>query len=147
MNILRPMAVAAASAALMTTPGAVSAQTVPEGIHSEGRGPTELCGLTASNVIELRAKVAQASGFTGTPIDSDRFELFSAEDPLRQLVFTRPGEAAYPAATCRALVEKDGALIMVRSMRCEAGRAECDALFLEFRALDAQLSGAPKGEN
>ena len=138
---------AAASVALMAAPVAPAAQTVPDSIHSEGRGPTELCGLTASNVIELRVKVTQASGFTATPIDSDRFELFSAEDPLRQLVFTRNSEAAYPAATCRSVVEEDGSLHLVRSMRCEAKRAECDALFLEFQALDAQLSDPTKGEN
>jgi hypothetical protein len=141
------MIVAVVSAALMAAPGAVAAQTVPEGIHSEGRGPITLCGLVASNVTELRVKATQSSGFTATPIDSDRFELFSAENPLRQLVFTRNGEAAYPAATCRAIEEQDGSLHVVRSMRCEAGRAECDALFLEFQALDAQLSGPLKGEN
>ena len=147
MNALHKITIAVLSVVLAAAPDAVVAQAVPEGIHRDGQGATELCGLTAANVSELRAMVMQASDFSAKPIDSSRFELFSADAPLRQLVFTRDSEEAYPAATCRRVEERDGSLHLVRSMRCEAGRAECDALFLEFQALDAQLSEPTKGEN
>ena len=80
-----------------------------------------------------------------SPLDTPRFELFADARQTYQLIFTRPSEAAYPAATCRHTFEKDGSVRMNRSMSCEAGRAECDGLFLEFQALDAQLTASFQG--
>jgi len=117
-----------------------SAQSVPEGIHRLSQGAVELCGMTGPDVAGLRLVVRASSRFAFTPIDSPRFELYTHADGLSQLVFTTPSEAAYPAATCRGMYQQDGTWRMHRSMRCEAGRSECDALFLEFQALDAQMT-------
>ena len=35
---------------------------------------------------------------------------------------------------------------MKRSMRCDADRADCDALFQEFQALDAEFKRLMQGE-
>ena len=135
-------ALTAFSVVLLLTPTAASAQAVPDGIHSESRGPVVLCGLTAANVQGLKAEASASAVFVATPIESPRFELFTSTDADSQLIFTLPSESAYPAATCRSLYEQDGTLRMNRAMRCEAGRVECDALFLEFQELDAQLTQA-----
>jgi len=142
----RPTGLACLTALLLLTPaGATSAQSVPESIHSEAQGPTQLCGLTADSVAALRTKAASSETLRVVPIDTPRFELYADADQTYQLIFTRPSEAAYPAATCRHTFDEDGSVRMNRSMRCEGGRAECDALFLEFQALDAQLTSALQG--
>ncbi|NBW08873.1 MAG: hypothetical protein EBR82_12695 [Caulobacteraceae bacterium] len=123
------------------------AQSVPESIHSEAEGPVELCGLAASDVAGLKAAAKASPRLVETPIGSARFELFASDDQMDQLIFTTAGEAAYPAATCRHMYEDNGALRMNRKMRCEAGRAECDAMFLEFQALDAQMTRSIQGRD
>jgi len=121
------------------------AQEVPDGVYSAASGPVELCGLTAPDVAALRGEAERSTSLSHMPIDSDRFELFADADHAHQLVFTLPGEAAYPAASCRRVYEEDGSLRMERSLRCGAGRAECDALFLEFQELDASLTRELRG--
>ena len=120
---------------------AAHAQLVPEGIHEEVSGPVELCGLRGEDVANLH-NAAEASGeFRSTPIDSDRFLLFTSEDGLKQLVFTRPSEPAHPAATCRhAFQVADGSWHQERSMRCDASREACDRLFVEFQELDQRMA-------
>ena len=124
-----------------------AAQQVPEGIHQIAEGPAEMCGLVGQNAAELVERARQSSSLKATPIDSDRFEFFATEDHSYQLVATLPSEPAYPAVSCRHTYEKDGALRMARSMRCDAGRAECDALFLEFQELDAEMTRRLRGED
>ena len=132
---------------LATAPGTALSQAVPEGVHRDASGPFEMCGFAATDVADLKAKVRESERFQQTPIDTDRFELYSASDPLQQITFTNSSEAAYPAVTCRHLYEEDGRLRMARSMRCDAGREECDALFIEFRELDAQMTRSLQGRD
>lgn len=121
-------------------------QAVPEGVHTIDSGPIEMCGLTATNVSELREAALASTTLRPVPIGTSRFELFEDENHFNQLVFTTAAETAFPAATCRHTFEEDGMLRMRRSMRCEAGRAECDALFLEFQYLDARAAREMRGE-
>ena len=79
------------------------------------------------------------------PIETPRFTLFANANSSYQLVFTTPTEAAYPAASCRHTFERDGVVMLDRDLRCEAGRAECDALYLEFRELDARVTRLLQG--
>jgi len=135
-------------AVLMLWAGADSSglQAVPEGTHRDADGPVEMCGLKAEDVPALRVAAVASTQLRSVPIESDRFELFASPDQNFQLLFTLPAEAAYPAATCRHVYEQDGYLRMSRSMRCEVGRAECDALFLEVQALDSQLTSALRNQ-
>ena len=133
--------------AALSAGSAARAQSVPESIHSDAAGPVELCGLRAADVSNLKGAAKASSRLVATPIDTPRFEMFASDDQMDQLVFTTASEAAYPAATCRHVYEEQGTLRMNRQMRCEAGRAECDALFLEFQALDAQMTRQLQGRD
>ena len=119
---------------------------MPEGVHTIDSGPIEMCGLRAANVSELREAALASTTLRPVPIGTSRFELFADENHFNQLVFTTAADTAFPAATCRHTFEEDGTLRMRRSMRCEAGRAECDALFLEFQYLDAWAARALRDE-
>jgi len=96
--------------------------------------------MTASSVGELRTKVA-AAGLHRQDA-GPHFEAFDSDMTDREMVqwaFTLPGEAAYPAVTCRHVYKTaGGAWRMERDMRCDASRAACDALFIQFRDLDEQ---------
>ncbi len=131
----------------VAAPQGTAAQPVPEGIHSSARGPVEMCGLKGKDVQDLVRQARRSRELRPVPMDSERFELFATAEPKYQLVITTPSEAAYPAATCRHLYEKDGALMMNRQLRCDAGKTECDALFREFEALDARMTEEIKGGN
>ena len=135
--------IAIATAAM---PQDVAAQAVPEGIHRYADGPAEMCGLVGRNASDLIDQARKSNTLQPRDIGSDRFELFESDPPTFQLVVTRPSELAHPAASCRHTFEQDGQVMMKRSLRCDAGRAECDALFLEFQALDDALTSALKGE-
>lgn len=129
--------------------GAVSpsgAQSVPEGIHSLAVGPATMCGIVGADATDLLATARRSPDLRAVPIPSDRFEMFEGGDPLRyQLVATLPTEPAHPAVSCRELYEEGGTLRMKRSMRCDAERADCDALFQEFQALDAEATRMMRG--
>lgn len=100
-----------------------------------------MCGLVGDNATALLAAARQSSDLSPVVIDSDRFEMFEGTDPIRyQLVATLPTEPAHPAVACRELYYEGDNLRMKRSLRCDADRADCDALFLEFQAIDAQFS-------
>jgi len=123
-----------------------SAQSVPEGIHSLADGPAAMCGIVGADATDLLATARRSSGLRAVLIPSDRFEMFEGGEPVKyQLVATLPTEPAHPAVSCRELYEEGGALRMKRSMRCDADRANCDALFLEFQALDAEFTSAIRG--
>ena len=125
---------------LAASAGGANGQAIPEGVYSPGEGPSELCGVHGENVAELARKVRASPEFAARDIGSDRFELFETTPLRRQFVFTREGEAAHPTTTCREMVQRDGAVGMQRSIRCEADRAACDALYLEFRSLDERTA-------
>ncbi len=101
-----------------------------------------MCGLTGEDALDLLVQARASSDLRPVAIDTPRFIMFANAGHSCQLIFTNPTEAAHPAATCRHVYQADGALRMSRQMRCDAGREECDALFLEFRTLDAELTRA-----
>lgn len=123
-----------------------SAQIVPDNVYSPANGPAEMCGIVGRDAADLLAKARQSADLRAANISSDRFELFEGGNPLRfQLLATLPAEPAFPAVSCREVYEKDGALQMKRTMRCDADRTACDALFLELQDLDAQVTRAMRG--
>jgi len=135
-----------AVAGLLVAASPSSGQSVPEGIHSLANGPAAMCGIVGADAADLLATARRSSGLRAVPIPSDRFEMFEGGEPVRyQLVATLPTEPAHPAVSCRELYEEGGALRMKRSMRCDADRADCDALFQEFQALDAEFTSAIRG--
>lgn len=135
-----------AVALLMGAPSPTSAQSVPEGVHRFADGSAAMCGIVGADATDLLATARQSADLTAVPIASDRFEIFEGGDPVRyQLVATLPTEPAYPAVSCRELYEDGGALRMKRSMRCDAERSACDALFQEFQTLDAEFTTAMQG--
>jgi|GEM_PF-2345686 len=131
---------AAVLALLAAHSAPLSAQLVPEGIHSDADGPADLCGLVAPDAEGVIALLRSSPLVRAERIDSARFELFVAREGITQWVATRASEPAHPAVTCRRLIEdKDGNLLTERQMRCDAERLPCDRLFLEFQALDERL--------
>jgi hypothetical protein len=133
----RLMLMAALLAGLPTPSGA---QSIPDGVYSSAEGPSEMCGLVGANASDLLTAAHRSAELRPMPIASDRFIMFSGGSSIMyQLVATLPSEAAYPAVTCREVYEEDGAVRMRRSMRCDAERADCDALFLEFHTLDQEI--------
>lgn len=126
-------------------PQAAGAQAVPEGIHQNANGPAEMCGLVGRDARDLIKKARASPNLVLTDIGSDRFELFQSDPPTYQLVATKPSEPAHPAVSCRRLFEENGSLQIDRSMRCDAGRSVCDALFIEFQELDAAMIKAVRG--
>lgn len=135
-----------AVAALLLAASPSSGQSVPEGIHSLADGPAEMCGIVGADAVDLVVTARRSSALRAVPILSDRFEMFEGGEPLRyQLIATLPTEPAHPAVSCREVYEEGGAFRMKRSMRCDADRADCDALFREFQALDAEVTRAIRG--
>lgn len=130
---------------LSAAPCGLSAQQVPEGVHKDARGPVEMCGLVGRDALDLMGKAKRSAELKPIETASDRFELFQNAAATYQLVVTQPSEPAYPAVTCRRLYVENGATYMNRQMRCDADRQACDALFLEFQALDAALTREIKG--
>jgi hypothetical protein len=132
---------------LFVSAAAAQAPLIPEGIHGMAKGPVAICGITASSVAEFRGKV-EGSALKRQDV-GEHFDVFASdmtEDGLVQWAFTKPGEPAYPAATCRRVYKtRDGAWRSERRMRCEAGRGSCDTLFLQFRQVDEQARQALQG--
>jgi hypothetical protein len=124
------------------TPLTASGQSDPNNAYSRAKGPVEMCGVRGKNVKDLVRRVRNSRALRLSPIESDRFELFQTVQPKYQLLITKPSEAAYPAVSCRHLYAAGGSLRVNRQLRCEAGRAECDALFQELRGLDAAFTRA-----
>ena len=122
---------------ILGAPAGAHAQAIPEGVYQRTDGPADICGLKAPDAPGIMEQARLSPDFHPRDIGSDRFELFETRPIERQLVITRPGEPAHPAVSCRSLVRDDhGGMRMVRSLRCDASKEACDALFWEFRALD-----------
>lgn len=99
-----------------------------------------MCGLTGRDAQDLMERVRTSPTIKRQALDSDRFELYSSSDSMIRWVFTKPGERAYPAATCRHVYQgKNGSWQQTRNMRCDATRDACDRLFTEFQELDKQV--------
>ena len=132
-----------AVAVLLAAASPSSGQSVPAGVHSFADGPAEMCGIVGVDAADLLVTARRSTSLRVVPISSARFEMFEGGEPSKyQLVATRPTEPAHPAVSCRELYEEGGALRMKRSMRCDADRADCDALFQEFQTLDAEFTSA-----
>jgi hypothetical protein len=60
--------------------------------------------------------------------------------------FTPPDHAAHPAAVRRQLVEQNGAISIKMTALCQAGKAVCDQLIEDFKAMNARMAEqlAPK---
>src|SRR5687768_8317123 len=101
-------------AALTVSVSAASGQ--PKSDYTRSSGPSEICGITADSASDFRRQVSKSKKHKLTN-KTDRFEVYEADDRA-QWVFTRPGDPAHPFATCRRLIEKDGALYMDREVTC-----------------------------
>ena len=121
------------------------AQVVPEGVHSEADGPSNLCGISGDNALAIREKLKSDPTIVEEPSGSSRFETYFSSVETKQWTVTTEKEAAYPAVTCVRLYTAGGGTNMERNMRCDASREACDALFLEFEAHDEQLRKQIKG--
>ena len=126
-------------------PSAIIAQTVPEGVHRDADGPSDICGITGENALAIRDKLKSDPSIIEKPSGSPRFETYFSSVETKQWTVTTQREAAYPAATCVHLYNSDGGTDMQREMRCDASREACDALFREFEASDTALRNQIKG--
>lgn len=127
-------------------------QAVPEGIHKLATGPMTMCGITATSALAFRRKVNEqvAAGKLVVMDGGARFDLIMTSGdqlPIHQWAFAKAGEAAYPTATCRNVFrDSTGGISQDRRMRCDASRAACDAVFLEFADLDKRVLDAMRGK-
>jgi hypothetical protein len=121
----------------LATPGGVSAQVVPEGIHSLADGPETICGITGSSAQNFENQV-RASPVAKYNNETDRYTTYEGPMAMTLWAFAKPTNFVFPLATCLRIYEKDGAVYAEREMRCDATREQCDKAFLEFDALDAQ---------
>jgi hypothetical protein len=125
----------------MALQGAAAGQSVPQGIHSDATGPTEMCGVTAATAPEFEEAITRDASFREEG-GNDLYRAFNNADRFIQWVFSTPKNPAHPLATCRRLVSKDGNIYAGREMRCDASREACDRAFLQFQALDEGLRRA-----
>ncbi|CDX19132.1 hypothetical protein MPLB_1750022 [Mesorhizobium sp. ORS 3324] len=110
-----------------------------ETVYGYEHGPSTMCDIHGADTADFLSQVRAGASLHQAPA-SDRFELFVSDDGLTQWVFTKSSEAAYPAVTCRRIVQdSQGNWISNREIRCEADRAACDGLTEEFEELDDQL--------
>lgn len=102
--------------------------------------PTRMCGLTGSSAQDFIDQARRSTTLLPWPSDTRRFEIFQTAEPHYQLVVTTPTEPAHPAASCRETDLENGVWTLKRDMRCDGVRADCDALLVEFQALDAAMT-------
>ncbi len=121
------------------------AQSVPEGVHRDANGPSDVCGIIGDDALAIREKLRSDPTVVERPSGSGRFETYFSSVETKQWTATTVEEAAYPAITCVRLYSSGGGTHMERNMRCDASREACDALFLEFEAHDEQIRKQIKG--
>lgn len=126
-------------------PWAALAQAVPEGVHSDATGPSDVCGITGEDALAIRAKLRTDPSIIEKPSDSPRFETYFSTVETKQWTVTTRRDAAYPAATCVHLFTSQQGTDMKREMRCDASRQACDALFRQFEASDAAIREQIRG--
>jgi hypothetical protein len=122
------------------------AQAVPEGVHTDADGPSDICGINGENALAIRQKLKANPTIVEEPSGSDRFETYFSSAETKQWTVTTRKDGAYPAVTCVYLYNSGGGTDMSRQMRCDATRAACDALFQEFRANDEKIRKQIKGQ-
>lgn len=121
------------------------AQAVPEGVHKEANGASNVCGVTGQNALAIREKLRIDPTIAPEPSGSPRFETYFSKSETKQWTVTTRFDPAYPAVTCVHLYNAGGGTDMNRQMRCDASRKACDAIFLEFRAHDEQIKLEVRG--
>lgn len=94
-----------------------------------------LCGVTAPDVAGLHAKALADRRFSAAGKD-DRQETLSSEELQAIWTFVTPKHPAYPAAVCRQVVDRDGAMQIDRQIRCEASTAACAAFAAELDKME-----------
>lgn len=126
-------------------PLASLAQVVPEGVHKEASGESDLCGVTGHDALAIREKLRTDPTIADEPSGSNRFEVYFSKVETKQWTVTTKEDAAYPAVTCVHLYDSQSGTEMTRQMRCDANRSACDALFLEFQAHDERIKRGIRG--
>lgn len=121
------------------------AQAVPEGVHREASGASDVCGVTGQDALAIRERLRADPTIVEEPSGSSRFETYFSTVETKQWTVTTKADAAYPAVTCVHLYNSEGGTDMSREMRCDASQKACDALFLEFQAHDEQIRRQVRG--
>ena len=126
-------------------PLASLAQVVPEGVHKETSGESDLCGVTGHDALAIREKLRTDPTIADEPSGSNRFETYFSTVETKQWTVTTKEDAAYPTVTCVHLYNSKRGTEMTRQMRCDASQNACDALFLEFQAHDERIKREIRG--
>ncbi|MEZ5748584.1 MAG: hypothetical protein R3D83_01410 [Caenibius sp.] len=121
------------------------AEAVPEGVHNDTNGASNVCGITGRNALAISDKLRSDPTIAEKPSGSRRFKTYFSSVETKQWTVTTKEEAAYPAVTCVHIFHSGGGTDMKRNMRCDASRKACDALYLEFRAHDEQIRRQVRG--
>jgi hypothetical protein len=121
------------------------AQAVPEGVHSDATGPSNICGISGANALAIRKKLRADPSIVEKPSGSDRFETYFSSAESKQWTATTQKDPAYAAVTCVYLYNSGGGTDMSREMRCDASRGACDALFQEFETNDQKIREQIRG--
>ena len=124
----------------MLMPEMVSAQSVPEGIHTVGTGAPTLCGMTGPSLSDIERQVLSDNSFAEEN-STDKYRVFNRTRDLVQMVFPRAQLHPFAMATCRKVVPNGAGSTIQRELRCDGTRAQCDAVFLEFKQLDDRVIG------
>jgi hypothetical protein len=140
----RRLALLVVGSALLRSPAL--AQAVPEGVHSEVTGASEVCGITGEDALAIRRMLRSDPTIVERPSSSPRFETYFSSVETKQWTVTTKADAAHPAVTCVHLYDSGGGTDMKRQMRCDASRKACDALFLEFESHDQLIRRQVKGD-
>lgn len=120
-----------------------AAQPVPEGIHSPGAERPSLCDTVAATVPALEAELsARLSPLPG----NERFTAYADDANRRIWTFTTAAHPAHPAVACRAVRVQDGQVGLGTEIYCVSSRANCDALYREFEALNARALPLRRGD-
>ena len=132
MTVLLPIAL---------LPAAAAPPLVPAGVHTLTKGPTTICGITASSPSDFEAKIKVDPAYSDGGGD-EKFHIYRRANPFAQWVFSRPAYLAFPMATCVATsLHDDGRVSIDREMKCGDTREKCDRALLEFQALDQRIIG------
>lgn len=111
---------------------------LPESNHTNIGYPTvaeAMSALRSKPGVEVRVEA-------GWTIVSDK------NDGGRDLwSFTPEGHPAHPSAVKRSVIENDGSVWIDMSVLCQAQKGPCDALVLEFKALNDRIRESMKRES
>jgi hypothetical protein len=100
-------------------------------------------GINYPNVAEALQSLTTRSDVeisrqNGWTIINDRASLI-------QWTFTPPDEPAYPAVVKRSVIERNGAVSVETAILCQAEKAACDALVVEFQQLNDEMRASLMG--